>query len=137
MSLLLLIIHGVFMNSLGSRVKGLRKRKELTQTELGSMVGLHHTNIGRIENKDAIPQADILYLIAKNLDTSVEWLLTGNTTFSPASNTFELKSTLDLPIQNEQLLNQLVNVWQQLTEQEQIELLKFAKYTLFQRTVEL
>ncbi|HEX3077142.1 MAG TPA: helix-turn-helix transcriptional regulator, partial [Lachnospiraceae bacterium] len=37
-----------------------------------------HTNIGRIENREVIPQADVLFLIAQNLDTTVEWLLTGS-----------------------------------------------------------
>ncbi|MGB8454337.1 MAG: helix-turn-helix transcriptional regulator [Anaerocolumna sp.] len=88
------------MSLIGSRVKELRIKKWLTQAELGSLSGLHHTNIGRIENKDAIPQADVLYLIAKNLDTSMEWLLTGATPFPCDDQLLELHLANDKTRQN-------------------------------------
>jgi Predicted transcriptional regulators len=109
------------MDQLGHRVKELRKKKGLTQEELGKLSGIHYTNIGRIENKNIIPQADILYSIAKNLDTSVEWLLTGKTANS----------------KNDRGSVELMKLIQLLTQNETLELLNYTKYILYQRTIGL
>jgi Predicted transcriptional regulators len=121
------------MDSLGSRMKELRRQKGLTQTELGNLAGIHHTNIGRIENKKVVPQADILYLIAKNLNTTVEWLLTGQADspdMLPDQNNFHFLNGSD-PI-----LFELLELYGQFTESEKKELLKFAKFIVFDKTAE-
>ncbi len=118
------------MDSLGSRVKHLRKKKGLTQIQLGSLVGIHHTNIGRIENKKIMPQADVLYLIAKNLNTSVEWLLTGKT----AHSAFDSINSASWSKHNN-VLNELFDLCQHLTESEQKEVKKFVQFIIYQKTI--
>lgn len=121
------------MNLLGSRIKELRKHKGLTQVELGNLSGIHHSNIGRIENKEVMPQADVLLLIAKNLDTSVEWLLTGQTESS--KNNSEFRS---VPLANikDQSLHELSELFNQFTENEKKEVIQFAKFILYQKTLD-
>lgn len=115
------------MDLLGNRIKELRKKKGLTQEQLGRLSGIHHTNIGRIENRNTMPQADVLYLIAKSLDTSVEWLLMGKLEATLADNAY-------IEINSES--NELYRLCNKLTIDEKNEVIKFIKYMLYQRTME-
>lgn len=65
------------MSSLGIRVKQLRKSKSLTQDELGTIVGLHGTNIGRIEKGTLIPTADVIQKMAMYFNVSCDYIITG------------------------------------------------------------
>lgn len=123
------------MANLGGRVKDLRLKKGLTQAELGNLSGIHHTNIGRIENKNAIPQADVLYFIAKNLDTSVEWLLTGEFPESPCHNQPD-RNTADDSIPCDDLLAEFLSLYQQLNDNERNEVIRFAKFIVYQKNKE-
>jgi transcriptional regulator with XRE-family HTH domain len=127
---------GIYMASIGSRVKELRMKKGLTQVQLGSLSGIHHTNIGRIENRDAIPQADVLYLIAKNLDTSVEWLLTGVTPLPADDQLLLLNLAKDITKQNESLLLEFYKLYKELTDNEKHEVIRFVKFIMYQRDTE-
>lgn len=120
-------------DSLGSRVKKLRKQKNLTQIELGKLSGIHYTNIGRIENKGAIPQADVLYLIAKSLDTTVSWLLTGKTDNANPETIKELETAEYPQQQSDALQIQIIQLLQRLTEGEKMELLAYMKYLYFHK----
>ena len=117
-------------DSLGSRVKELRKQKNLTQIELGKLSGIHYTNIGRIENKGAIPQADVLYLIAKSLNTSVSWLLTGKSE-TMESETNQEWSELSVHDQNDRLQTQIIQALPLLTRKDKEELVSFINYLLY------
>lgn len=66
-------------NKLGKRIQELRKNKKMSQSELADKVGLTYTQIGRYETKGVQPPAEILKRMANALDTSVEYLLSGNT----------------------------------------------------------
>lgn len=65
------------MSSLGIRVKQLRKSKSLTQDELGTIVGLHGTNIGRIEKGTLVPTADVIQKMATYFNVSCDYIITG------------------------------------------------------------
>lgn len=129
------LYSGIYMASIGSRVKELRMKKGLTQAELGSLSGIHPTNIGRIENKDSIPQADILYMIAKNLDTSVEWLLTGTGLPSP-DRLLELDLSFEESINNDPMFWELYKLYQQLNESEKHEVIRFIKFIIYEKKIE-
>lgn len=66
-------------NKLGTRILELRKNKGWSQTELADAVGISYAQIGRYETKDAQPPAEVLKNIADALDTTVDYLLNGNT----------------------------------------------------------
>ena len=67
------------MNSLGDRVKSLRKKERLTQEELGAKVHRSHGAIASIERGATAPD-DVISALAKHFKVSEEWLRTGEGT---------------------------------------------------------
>ena len=57
---------------IGARIKELRERKGLTQTQLAEKTGYSQSNIWRIENGKYSVGLDILAVIARALDAMVE-----------------------------------------------------------------
>lgn len=66
-------------NKLGSRITELRKVKAWSQSQLAEKVGISYAQIGRYETKGSQPSAEVLKKIAEALDTSVDFLINGNT----------------------------------------------------------
>ncbi len=66
------------MESLGYRIQELRKKKGLSQTELANAVGVSYAQISRYENKGSQPPAEILNNLSNILDTSVDYIINGN-----------------------------------------------------------
>ena len=66
-------------NKLGSRITDLRKVKAWSQSQLAEKVGISYAQIGRYETKGSQPSAEVLKKIAEALDTSVDFLINGNT----------------------------------------------------------
>ena len=64
---------------LGDRIIELRKAKAWSQTQLADKVGVSYAQIGRYETKDSQPPAQVLKKTAEALDTTVDYLLNGNT----------------------------------------------------------
>jgi transcriptional regulator with XRE-family HTH domain len=61
------------------RLRTLRKQKNLSQTELGQLAGLHYTHIGRFERGTSRPGSDTLRRLADALGVSGDYLLEGAT----------------------------------------------------------
>ncbi len=61
------------------RLRELRKQKDLSQAELGKLVGVHYTHIGRYEGGVSRPSADILKRMADVLGVSGDYLMEGST----------------------------------------------------------
>jgi transcriptional regulator with XRE-family HTH domain len=76
------------------RLKKARTDKGLSQTELGSLAGIHYTQIGRYENKGAQPSADVLSKLANALGVSSDYLTNGSTD-ELAENTLNDKELLN------------------------------------------
>lgn len=67
------------MSTVGERIKRLRIREDLTQTQLAKMVGLTYVQIGRYEKRGAVPSADVLAKLATALKTTTDYLMHGST----------------------------------------------------------
>jgi transcriptional regulator with XRE-family HTH domain len=65
--------------SFGKRLKKARQDKGLSQSQLGEIVGVHYTQIGRYEAKGVKPAGDILANIATALSVSSDFLISGTT----------------------------------------------------------
>lgn len=74
-----------------ARLKELRKHKELTQKELAQRIGANPQQLNKYECGLHTPPLDKLVLLAEALETTVDYLLTGD----PAQ---------DVPLHNTQLL---------------------------------
>ena len=61
------------------RIKELRKKKGVSQSELGDLAGIHFTQISRYERGDTTPNGEVLTKLAKAFDTTVDYLVSGST----------------------------------------------------------
>ena len=59
----------------GEKLKYLRKKRNLTQTELGSLTGLNKAVISKYENSMHYPSYDTLVVIARVFKVSTDYLL--------------------------------------------------------------
>lgn len=64
--------------SVSNRIKELRSKNNLTQSELAERVGLTYIQIGRYEKAKSSPSADVLQKLADALNTSTDFLMNGN-----------------------------------------------------------
>lgn len=62
-------------NKKPSHFRSLREAANLTQRELASIIGQHHSNVGFWEISGKLPSAEFLPVIAKTLGVSVDDLL--------------------------------------------------------------
>ncbi|AXR62010.1 MULTISPECIES: helix-turn-helix domain-containing protein [Leptospira] len=65
-------------NGFGERFRQLRLQKNLSQGEIGELVGLHYTNIGRYERGLSMPSAEAVNKLAEVLGVSSDYLLNGS-----------------------------------------------------------
>ncbi|MBN1364914.1 MAG: helix-turn-helix transcriptional regulator [Syntrophaceae bacterium] len=63
----------------GHRLKELRNRMKLSQSELANLTGLHYTQIGRYEKGKSLPSSDILKKLAEIFSVSIDYLIEGST----------------------------------------------------------
>jgi transcriptional regulator with XRE-family HTH domain len=66
-------------NGFSKRIRELRRQKNLSQTELGKIVGLHYTHISRYERGLSIPASDTLKRLAEGLGVTADYLIEGKT----------------------------------------------------------
>lgn len=59
----------------GSRLRKLRKDKELTQKELGEIIGVSGRVVGYYESDDRFPDGDTLAKIANYFKVTIDYLL--------------------------------------------------------------
>lgn len=71
-------------NGFSHRLRELRTRKGLRQKELAHLVGLHYNHIGRYERGESQPSADALQRLAKALEISLDYLVSGSEGSAPA-----------------------------------------------------
>lgn len=67
------------MTTLGERIKELRKLKGLSQGQLAKEIGISYPQMSRYEIKGVQPPAEVLKKMSDVLDTSVDFIVSGNT----------------------------------------------------------
>jgi transcriptional regulator with XRE-family HTH domain len=65
--------------TLGQRVREKRKALGMTQTALADLAGISQSTIVRTERDETVPDGATLLVLARELQTSVPWLLSGDT----------------------------------------------------------
>ena len=63
------------MVEFGKRLKELRKQKNLTQKQLGDLIGVKNSIISFYENGDRMPSPEIIRLLAYYLHVSSDFLM--------------------------------------------------------------
>jgi len=64
---------------IGERIKDLRTKKKLTQSDLAKLVGLSYIQVGRYETEKSNTSSGVLQKIAQALDTTNDFLMNGAT----------------------------------------------------------
>ena len=67
-----------FRRAFGARLKELRTRADWTQKELAAKLGIHVQQLIRYEAGANVPTAESLVVLAELLETTTDFLLTGN-----------------------------------------------------------
>ncbi|MDU5722361.1 MAG: helix-turn-helix transcriptional regulator [Clostridium butyricum] len=65
------------MESIGERIRNVRKKKNLTITQLKEITGLSAGNLSDIENSKISPSSNALIKLKNALGVSIDWILTG------------------------------------------------------------
>lgn len=65
--------------SFAERLKELRKKKGISQAELADLIEVHFTQVSRYERGETKPNAEAMSKLAKALDTTVDYLMSGAT----------------------------------------------------------
>ena len=60
------------------RLKILRQQKGLSQSELGALVDVHYTHIGKYERGESSPSLETFVLLADSLGVTIDHLVRGN-----------------------------------------------------------
>lgn len=66
------------MVSVGKQIQKLRRENNLNQSQLADKIGVSLTQLQRYENKDVQPPADILRKLADTFNTSIDFLVYGD-----------------------------------------------------------
>lgn len=63
------------MKRLGEKLRTLRKRERLTQTQLADMLGVDHTHVGKMERGERAPSLEILIKITQIFNVTSDQLI--------------------------------------------------------------
>lgn len=111
------------MDTIGKRIRQLRKDVNMTQGALGLIINKDGTTVGRYEN-DAIPvPSDVLIALSKYFEISSDWILTGNTAYM-----HNLDEWLDAKS------IELLTMFKKMTTEEQLEMIELFQFKLFKKT---
>lgn len=99
-------------NMIGQRIKERRKELKITQTQIQQETSISSGNLSCIENGKYLPSAIALLELSKVLDCSIDWILTGNSSFSNNS------------IILDNVENELLSGFRELSDEDRTELLE-------------
>ena len=105
------------MNTLGERLNYARKQNGYTQESLASAIGVSRGVIFNLEKNKTEPQTIVVNAICATLKINKDWLING---------IGEMKDIKDAA-QSTEILTELYNVAEKLSETEQLYLLETAK----------
>ena len=91
---------------LGQRIKTLRKKRDLSQKALAAIIGVSLSVLNRYESGIHAPAVEVLVLLGKHLETTLDFLIAGE------------ESTSTAPLHSKRLLERLGDL-QELDDREQ------------------
>lgn len=104
-------------NMIGQRIKERRKELRITQTQIQEKCGISSGNLSGIETGRYLPSAVSLIELARILDCSVDWILTGESSNSKNSTFVDIK-------ENDK---QLLDYFHEMSEADQEDLMLIAE----------
>ena len=116
-----------FMSSIGSRLKYLRKRKKLTQTQISDITSIPRETLSRYENDSRTPDIPILTELCRLYNCSADFILGLIDTPDPYSSIRDIHESLLFN-------NQLTFKGKSLSEEQRKLLIESIEFTL--KTIE-
>ncbi|MBE5968189.1 MAG: helix-turn-helix transcriptional regulator [Lachnospiraceae bacterium] len=104
------------------RLKQLRQKNKMTQSDLAKVLGLKPTAISNYESERNEPSFDKLIALSKFFDVTIDYLLGISDTYLPVGG-----EVLDRDIV------EFYDLYQQLTPESELELKRFAEYLLYKQ----
>ena len=104
------------------RLKQLRQRHKLTQSELADILGLKPTAISNYESKRNEPSFDKLIALSKYFDVSCDYLLGISDAYLPVGGEVLDKDIVDF-----------FNLYQQLNQESAAELKSYVEYLIYKQ----
>ena len=104
------------------RLKQLRQRHKLTQSELAEILGLKPTAISNYESKRNEPSFDKLIALSKYFDVSCDYLLGISDAYLPVGGEVLDKDIVDF-----------FNLYQQLDQESTTELKSYVEYLIYKQ----
>ncbi len=96
--------------TLGEHITTLRKRKKLSQAELGKKIGTSGDIIGKYERDEVKPSIEVVVKIADTLDVSIDFLV-GSTSLQIDKTTLNLlEDIFKLPENSKQYIFEHLNM---------------------------
>ena len=80
---------------IGQRIKECRKEKRWTQKELAQRIGTSYKYISHVENGVKFPSLEMLICIARELDVSLDYLISSDILQSVPSSTEDIRQLLN------------------------------------------
>lgn len=114
---------GYNMESIGERIRRLRKSKGITQTEIQEKTGISSGNVSEIENGRYLPSAIALMELSRILECSTDYILFGDS--HPPKSTSNISNS-EIYLLDEQEAH-LLNYYREISKPEQEELVCIAK----------
>ncbi|WP_200411400.1 helix-turn-helix domain-containing protein [Virgibacillus salexigens] len=115
----------------GERIKEERKKKGLTQKELGEKIGVKHNTISSYEKGTNAPEQNAIFKIARALNVKVDDLFPSN---SQANSADDLQRALEMAkemdIKDIQLLKGLIEKTLSLKDEEREKFLESIRFTV-------
>lgn len=113
----------------GRRIKEERKKKKMTQKELGERIGVRHNTVSSYEAGTNAPEQNAIFKIARALDIAVDDL------FPEKENVTDeleraLKMAEGLEVKDIEFLNELIGKTLSMTEEERAKFLESIKFTV-------
>ena len=90
--------------SLGSKIKNLRQNANITQSDLGNVLGVQKSTISMYENDNSSPDFNILKQIASYFNVSTDYLLGNN---PPKKDALTQKEKTDIAKEVQAILDDL------------------------------
>ena len=115
----ILEIGGLMDNMIGQRIKERRKELHITQTDIQDACGISSGNLSGIETGRYLPSAMSLIELARILNCSVDWILTGKSSISKNFDFVDIKED-----SNER---KLLDYYYKMSSEDQDELLIIAQ----------
>lgn len=109
---------------IGKRIKEARENKNLTQKDLGELVGVTASAITNYENETSHPKEPILYKLIKVLQVDANFLF---------QDVVDLGNKKTPSPEDEGVKSEVMDALNRLSPQEQEEVLQFALFRLMQR----